>query len=132
MGGHAFGETAARLTPSELARVTALVLAALARAGVARASSPLELADKASFGDVDVVAARPAGGAALAAAEAAVGRALGATRPPVRNGAVVSFLSAPERYQVDVIWADGRDFAATAQFLAHGDLCALVGLALAP
>jgi hypothetical protein len=129
MGGGAF-ENTQRLDVAAQARIEALVLETLKSHGLT-AMSPLELADKSSFGDVDICVLMPneyalVGSAALAGIKAA----LGVTEPFVQSGHVLSLLSA-ERYQVDLLVCHDRiEYPVMCQYLSHGDLSNILGLAL--
>jgi hypothetical protein len=132
MGGHTFpGIPAQRLTIPEIQRITALVEDVVRGFGVA-CRSPPEIADKTSFGDVDIVVHFPANPERKRALFLRVQQALQATVAPITSGHVVSFLSA-ERYQIDLIdCVSAHLFDCTAQYLSHGDLSMILGTMLIP
>lgn len=130
MGGHVFQDSR-RLTEADVARVVAIVVRTLAQLGSPAAAAPPELADKESFGDVDVVFVMPPGvaeGDSILACQldAAMVLALGSSKPPVVNGRVRSFLTS-ERFQVDLILAEPSEFETTKAFMSHADLSAIMG-----
>jgi hypothetical protein len=129
MGGGAFQDTA-RLDQAAQARVEALVLQILRAHGLS-AASPLELADKVSFGDVDICVLEEEGyDINSSPALTDLNAALGVTEPPVRSGHVLSLLTA-ERYQVDLLICHNKaKYPAMCQYLSHGDLSNILGLAL--
>ena len=122
--------------------MTKIALACLAAQGVRRAGSPLELADKTSFGDVDVVAELPLTASDLCAdasgdagppsaddrararelmdrVRVALMAALGSPEPPANpSGPCVSFLSR-ERYQVIIPCTPSTD--SVVRFVRHHD-----------
>lgn len=130
MGGHAF-QDCQRLTEADVARVVALVVSTLMQLGSPAAAAPPELADKESYGDVDVVFVMPPGAAEgdsmpVCELDAAMASALGSFEPPVINGRVRSFLTS-ERFQVDLIQAESSEFETTKAFMSHADLSAIMG-----
>jgi len=130
MGGHAF-QDCRRLTEADMARVVALVVSTLMHLGSPAAAAPPELADKESYGDVDIVFVMPPGAVEgnsmpVCDLDAAMMLALGSSVPPVVNGQVRSFLTS-ERFQVDLIQAEPSEFETTKAFMSHADLSSIMG-----
>ena len=97
MGGGAFRETK-RLTRPELDNITSLVLDLLKSVGIDHCTSPPELADKTSFGDVDILAVIP--DSQKSEVFAAIYDALGCSVPMIGNRDHEVHFCTKERFQV--------------------------------